>query len=240
MRIRLAVLGLAAIGLLAGCAEVVDGNGALGDAGGPAGSSSSPDFPGQSNGSSRSASASAPSLSVPSASSTAVPPTPCPHVTFAAAKLAFDCLGSGFQADTNGSIWPLRESKTVEPATGWVVEEGAGHVGATNGLSLAEITKNVRDQMAEAGGYGDTPTVTTLADDDTKVDGAAAHLLHTRFTLDPTWATSQKTAVKQEQLWIVAIKVGSDDVSLWYTSIPDLVKDLWVKVPSIIKSIKVG
>jgi hypothetical protein len=239
MRVRLAVLGLAAVGLLAGCADVVDGNGALAGAGGPSGTSS-PDFPGQSTGSSGSGSASAPSLSVPSASSSAVPPTPCPHVTFAAAKLAFDCLGSGFDADTNGSIWPLRESKTVEPATGWVVEEGAGHWGATDGHSLAVIATNVRDQMAEAGGYGDKPTVTTLADDDTTVDGAPAHLLHTRFTLDPTWAKSRKTAVKQEQLWILAIKVGSDDVSLWYTSIPDLVKDLWAKVPSIIKSIKVG
>src|SRR4051812_2466497 len=185
MRIRLAVVGLAAVGLLAGCADVVDGNGALGGAGG---ASSSPDFPGQSNGSSVPPSAAAPSLPTPSASSTAAPATPCPHVTFAAAKVAFDCLGDGFEADTTGSIWPLRESKTVETATGWVVEEGAGHWGATAGHSLAEITKNVRDQMAEAGGYGDTPTVTTLADDDTKVDGATAHLLHTRFTLDPTWA----------------------------------------------------
>lgn len=236
MSLRLAVVALAAVGLLAGCADVVDGNGAVGGAGG---GSSSPDFPGRSNGSSAPPSAAPSSLPGPSASSTAPPPTPCPHVTFAAAKLTFDCLGSGFEADTTGPIWPLRESKTVEPATGWVVEEGAGHWGATNGHSLAEIAKNVRDQMAAAGGYGDTPTVTTLTDADTKVDGAAAHLLHTRFTLNRAWAKSQKTAVKQEQLWILAIKVGTDDVSLWYTSIPDLVKDLWAKVPSIIKSIKV-
>jgi hypothetical protein len=134
----------------------------------------------------------------------------------------------------------LRESKTVEAATGWVVEEGAGHWGATQGHSLAEIAKNVRSQMADSGGYGDTPTITTLADDETKVDGADAHLLHTRFTLNPTWAKTRKTAVKQEQLWILAIKVGRDDVSLWYTSIPDLVQDLWAKVPSVIKSIRVG
>ncbi|MFN2560919.1 MAG: hypothetical protein ABR571_06460 [Jatrophihabitans sp.] len=241
MRVRLGVLGLAAIGLLAGCADVVDGNGALGGVPGHSGASSTPDFPGQTGAPSGSASASAPSLSPGgSASGTAAPPTPCPHVTFAAAKLAFDCLGSGFRADTGGSIWPLRESKTVESATGWVVEEGAGHWGATDGHSLAAIATNVRGQMADAGGYGDAPTITTLADDDTTVDGADAHLLHTRFTLNPTWAKSRKTAVKQEQLWILAIKVGSDDVSLWYTSIPDLVKDLWAKVPSIIKSIKVG
>jgi hypothetical protein len=235
-RLRLVVAALAGVGLLAGCTDVVGGTGAIG---GPSGSSSSPDFPGQSSAPSGAPSASAPG-SPGSPSSTVSPPTACPRVTFAAAKLAFDCLGSGFEPDTNGQIWPLRESKTVEPATGWMVEEGAGHWGATDGHSLAEIAKNVRSQMADAGGYGDTPTLTTLADDDTTVDGADAHLLHTRFTLDPTWAKQNNTAVKQEQLWILAIKVGTDDVSLWYTSIPDLVKDLWAKVPSIIKSIKVG
>lgn len=241
MRLRLAVLGVALMGLLAGCSDVVDGNGALGGAPGQSGASSSPDFPGQTNAPGGSAGASAPSLPPGgSAAITAPPPTLCPHVRFTEAKLAFDCLGSGFQEDTNGSIWPLRESKTVESATGWMVEEGAGHWGATDGHSLAEIATNVRSHMAADGGYGDAPTITTLADVDTRVDGAAAHLLHTRFTLNPTWAKSQKTAVKQEQLWILAIKVGSDDVSLWYASIPDLVKDLWAKVPSIIKSIKVG
>jgi hypothetical protein len=238
MSVRLAVLAVAAAGLLAGCADVVDGQGALG---GPSGSSSRPDFPSQS---SRSSGSTSPTPSRPSASgsptSTAAPATPCPHVSFAAAKLSFDCFDGSFEEVLNGPIWPLREAKPVEPATDWVAEEGAGHWGPPGTRTLGEITENVRQQMVDGNGYGDTPTITTMVDTDTTVDGADAHLLHTRFTLDPSWAKKRGTAVKQEQLWIVAIKVGTDDVSLWYTSLPDLVSALWAKVPSIINSIKVG
>jgi hypothetical protein len=239
-RIQTVVVALAAAGLLAGCADVVDGTGAVG---GASGASSSPDFPGQSTGSTGSASASpiAPSASASGPTSTAVPPTPCPHVTYAAAKLSFDCFDSDFEANTSGAgVWPLRESKSVETATGWVAEEGAGHWGSPAGRTLSEIAQNVRTQMVDEGGYGTKPTVTTVSDDATTVDGADAQLLHTKFTLDPTWAKTRKTAVKQEQLWIVAIKVGTNDVSLWYTSIPDLVSELWARVPAIIKTIKVG
>jgi hypothetical protein len=243
MRIRLAVAALAGVGLLAGCADVVDGTGALGGTGAPSGSSSSPDFPGQSSASSGSVtgSPSLPSASGSGPSSTAVPPTPCPHVSYAAAKLSFDCITTGLTARSN-PVWPLAEAKTVEPSTGWVLEEGAGHWGAAAGRTLSEIAKSVRTQMIDGEGYGTNPTVTTLADDDTTVDGAEAHLLHSKMTLDPAWVAKQspKTAVKQEQLWILAIKVGTDDVSLWYSSIPDLASELWTKVPSIIKSIKVG
>jgi hypothetical protein len=240
MRVRLAVAGCAAVGLLAGCAGTVDGQGSLGS-GAPSGASSSPDFPGQNSSGSGSATGSPVLPSTPGGTAgAATQATPCPHVTYAAAKLAFDCFGSDFQASTNVGIWPLRESKTVEASSQWVVEEGAGHWGAADGRSLADIAQNVRTQMVNEGGYGANPTVSTLADNDTRVDGAAAHLLHTRITIDPSWAQANKTAVKQEQLWILAIKVGSDDVSLWYASIPDLVSDLWAKVPSIIKTIKVG
>lgn len=239
-RIRLATVGLAAVGLLAGCADVVNGSGAVGGpaAKGPSGSAASPDFPGQSQANSGAGTTTPAAPGTPTG--TAPAPTLCPHVSFAAAKLSFDCFDSSFVPQLNGPVWPLRESKTVEAKTQWVVEEGAGHWGPPGADTLADITKGVRQQMVDGGGYGDKPTVTTLADENTTVDGADAYLLHTRFTLDPTWAKSRGTAVKQEQLWILAIKVGPNDVSLWYTSVPDLVSELWPRVPDIIKSIKVG
>ncbi len=226
MRIRLATVGLAAVGLLAGCADVVNGSGAVGGpaATGPSGSSASPDFPGQSQANSGAGSATTP----------AAPGTPTGTAAGADAVPARELRGgqAGLRLlrqqlrrpQLNGPVWPLRESKTVEAKTQWVVEEGAGHWGPPGADTLADIAKGVRQQMVDGGGYGDKPTVTTLADENTTVDGADAHLLHTRFTLDPTWAKSRGTAVKQEQLWILAIKVGPNDVSLWYTSVPDLVR----------------
>jgi hypothetical protein len=239
--VRLTVAALAALGLLTGCAATVNGQGSLAAAGGPSGAASSPDFPGPSPANSGSATGSPVRPSTGGGTvGAAAAPTPCPHVTYPAAKLAFDCFGSDFQASTDVGIWPLRESKIVEPSTKWVVEEGAGHWGPSGGHTLGDIAKSVRTQMITEGGYGSGPTVSTLADEDTRVDGAAAHLLHTRFTINPSWAKANQTSVKQEQLWILAIKVGPDDVSLWYTSIPNLVSDLWPKVASIIKTIKVG
>jgi hypothetical protein len=243
IRIRLVVVTLAAAGLLAGCSDVVDGSGALGAAG-PSGSSSSPDFPGQSESGGGSATASpvAPSASASGPTGTGVSPTPCPHVTYAAAKLSFDCITTGFTEHTDNSIWPLTEAKTVEPSTGWVVEEGAGHWGSPDADTLSDIAEKVRTQMVDAKGYGVGPEVDTVEDDNITVDGAEAHLLHSTMTLDPAWVQAQthRTAVKKEQLWILAVKVGSNDVSLWYTSIPDLASELWAKVPTVIKSIKVG
>jgi hypothetical protein len=136
-------------------------------------------------------------------------------------------------------VWPLRESKTVEAATGWVVEEGAGHWGTTDGGSLTDIAENVRDQMVDAGGYGDNPAISTIGKEGT-VGGAESAILEVTFTLNPAWARSSGTKVKQEKLWLIAIEVGTDDVSLWYTSIPDLAKPLWAKVPSIIDTIEVS
>jgi hypothetical protein len=39
---------------------------------------------------------------------------------------------------------------------------------------------------------------------------------------------------------MLAIEVAPNDVSLWYVSIPDLVRSLWAKVPAVIASIKVN
>jgi hypothetical protein len=58
--------------------------------------------------------------------------------------------------------------------------------------------------------------------------------------MNPAWATTAGTKVKHEKLWIIALQVGPDEVSLWYTSLPDLVRSLWAKVPSIIATIKVS
>ena len=72
------------------------------------------------------------------------------------------------------------------------------------------------------------------------IDRHAAHLLQTTVTINPAWARQDGTKVKQERLWIIAIEVAADDVSLWYTSLPDLASALWPKVPATIASIRVG
>jgi hypothetical protein len=246
MRLRLlAVAGVALAALVAGCSGVVDGSGTL--ASGPlmpsgSASNGAPDFPSQS--------ASAPG---PGASTQVVPPpttggpssgsaeepTPCPQVRYPTAKLSFTCITTGMTAQSNGDPWPLSEYRTVEESTGWVLEEGAGHWGAPEGASLTAIAGYVREQMLQADDYGTSPKVTTDANRDTKVGGADAHLLQSTITLNTTWAKQRQTRVRQEKLWIVALVVGDEDVSLWYTSIPDLAKTLWPKVPGIIDTIRV-
>jgi hypothetical protein len=166
--------------------------------------------------------------------------TGCPHVVFPSAKLSFHCIASGMTTNINGPVWPLAETKTVEADTGWVFEEGAGHWGAQRGQSLASIARTVRQRMIDAGSYGTDPGVDTVADKSVKVGGVAAHLLQTTFTINPAWAKTAGTKVKHEKLWIIALQVGPDEVSLWYTSLPDLVRSLWAKVPSIIATIKVS
>jgi hypothetical protein len=172
------------------------------------------------------------------------PPSGCPHVVYPAAQLSFDCITSGLTASYNpnvpGQIWPLREFETVEARTSWVLEEGAGHWGSPEGSSLRTIALYIRQRMVDDGGYGDSPKVDTVAARSMTIDGAPAYLLQTTFTIDPTWAAANRTQVRQEKLWIVAVQVAGGDVSLWYTSVPDLTKSLWPKVPAVIASIKVG
>jgi hypothetical protein len=246
MRIRLAITGLAVAGLLAGCSNVVDGSGTPGIGGGSTGGSSQPDFPTPTGATPLpTTSIPAPSLPVPSdtggtgGTGAAELPTPCPHVTYKTAKLSFDCLTTGLTASYDGDVWPLSEYKTVEASTQWVVEEGAGHWGPQSGQTLQAIDTAVRKRMLDDGGYGTAPTVQTVSDKDATVGGVKAHVQESLMTLNPAWAKTRGTKVKQERLWIVALQVGSDDVSLWYTSVPDLVKTLWPKVPSVIASIKV-
>lgn len=232
-----------ALGLLAGCSDVVSGTGSTAAGAG----SSSPDFPSPSAASTAPGTSAVPTptpatptLPSPSSSSVRVPASLiCPTVHYTAARYSFTCLTTGLTPSVNGTgVWPLREYRSVEPSTGWVLETGGGHWGPPAGKSLVSIATTVRQRMVSDENYGSSPTVTTVASTDTTLDGMKAHILQTTMTLNPAFRTSRKTKVKQEKLWIVALQVGSNDVSLWYTSLPDLVSNLWPKVPAAIKSIR--
>jgi hypothetical protein len=172
-------------------------------------------------------------------SSSAAAPTGCPRVDFPAARITFDCITTAMVPGTD-PVWPLVVDRTVEKATGWTVDEGAGTVpGDTH--ALAGLTTSVRTAMVtESGAYGQNPKVTTVRNADTKVGGVPAHVLQSTITLNPAWAAKAGTKVKAEHLWIVALQVDSSEATLWYVSVPDLVSSLWAKVPSVIDSIKVG
>lgn len=206
---------VALVALLAGCSDVVSGNGVLGAGSGPRVGRGS---------------------IVPAA-----PPTGCPHVVYPAAKLSFNCIVAGMRTFRQDTVWPVSEVKTVEPATGWGLDEGAGHWGSPDGVALVDIALNVRQQMLDAGSYGTIPpTVRTVVSKPTTVDGAPAYLVQTNFFINPAYAGQSGTKVKEERSWMLAIQVAPGDVSLWYVSLPDLVKSLWPKVPQLIASIKVG
>lgn len=162
----------------------------------------------------------------------------CPQVDYQLAHLRFDCIDPGLGFTTHQPIWPLIGSRQVEPSTRWVLEEGADDYGDLGSKTLADIPRGARSRMLNIGAYGTTPKVTTVADKPTTVDGQPAHLLQSTMTLSPSFRALRKTKVKQEKLWIIAIQNGND-VVLWYTSLPDLVSNLWAKVPATIASIKI-
>jgi hypothetical protein len=93
--------------------------------------------------------------------------------------------------------------------------------------------------MIDETDYLTSPKVTTDSAKDVQINGAKAHVLQTTITLDPAAAAARKTKVKQEKLWIVAVQVGADDVSLWHVSIPDLARTYWASVPKVIDTIRV-
>jgi hypothetical protein len=200
--------------LLAGCSDVVHGTGSVlgGGPRQPGGASTSP----------------------------AAPPTACPRVVYPAAKLTFNCITAGMRTFYQDTVWPVSERKTVEPSTGWSYDEGAGHWGSPEGVALVDIALNVRQQMLDAGSYGGQPKVRTVVSRPTTVDGAPAYLVQTTFGINPAYAHQVGTKVREERMWMLAIRVASNDVSLWYVSVPDLAKSLWAKVPRVIASIKVG
>lgn len=255
------VAGLLAAGLLAACASTVNGSGAVGPGGTPSASTGSgfpsispslppPSSPGAASSVGFPSGSSTPSIVAPTemtgSASLGAPSTPtagsdfaCPGIVYPYAHLSFGCITSGMTAYTKDKIWPLIERKVVEPKVGWSVDMGAGHWGSQQSQTLAAIAREVRDDMVSHGSYGTSPTVTALKSVSGTVDGHTAHLIQTEFTINPAWAKKNGVKVKHEVSWIVAIKVGSDDVSLWYTSIPDLVSNLWAKVPAEIGTIRV-
>ena len=210
-----AVLLVALLALPAGCSDVVGGTGSLNAAPQPGGPAS------QSTG--------APA-----------PPTGCPRVVYPGAQLSFDCITSGMRLFRNGAVWPVSVRRTVEPSTGWLLEEGGGHWGSADGVALVDIALNVRQQMLDIQSYGAAPDVRTTVSHPTHVDGKPAYLVQTTFNLNPAWARQAGTKVRQERLWMLAIEVAPNDVSLWYVSRPDLARSLWAKVPAVIASIKVN
>lgn len=239
--IRAASAAVLLAAALSACATTINGTGQFAGTGVP----QSGDFPSPTTGSS-STSAQPPSQAStpapPSNSGTSRPPGTftCPAIKYPFAHLAFDCIVGGLAVDTKNDIWPLRLYQTVEPSTRWVLEEGAGNWGDPGSKTPGAIALLVRTRMVTAGGYGTSPTVTTVSSSDTTVGGAPAHVLQTTITLNPAWAKGRGTKVTSEKLWIVVLKVGAKDDSLWYTSIPNLASELWPKVPAIIQSIRVG
>lgn len=244
MKIRSTVLTAVAVAaLLAGCASVVTGSGTTSRSGGPSGSSTSPDFPsasaappsGEPRTQSTSSSAAPPSAS--SSGTTAGSDFTCPSIVYRFAHLTFNCITTGLQARTTDKVWPLKETKSVEP--NWAMEMGAGHWGPAAGQSLASITQTVRTRMINDTAYGPSPKVETTGGANTTVAGVRAYVLKSTFTINPAYATKNHIKVKLEKSWIVAMQVGPNDISLWYTSLPDLVSNLWASVPTAMASIHV-
>jgi hypothetical protein len=164
----------------------------------------------------------------------------CPHIVYPGAHLTFDCIATGMRTFRDGPVWPFSERRVVEASTGWILEQGAGHWGSADGVALVDIALNVRQQMLDIESYGTRPAMHTVASRPTEVDGHRAYLLQTTFDLNQAWARSDGTAVRQERLWLLAVEVAPNDVSLWYVSVPDLIRSLWAKVPAAIATIKVS
>jgi hypothetical protein len=206
--------------LLGGCTDVVDGAGTAlrAGSGGPSSGNGGPS----------------------SVDPSPAAPTGCPRVVYPGAQLTFRCITTAMRAHYDGNVWPVSERQTVESATGWFLEEGAGHWGSADGAELVDIALTVRQQMIDDGSYGTQPAVRTRASRPTHVDGRPGYLVQTTFDINPAWARSEGTKVRQERLWLLAIEIARNDVSLWYVSVPDLTKQLWSKVPATIASIRVG
>lgn len=240
MKLRHCLLAtLAATGLLAGCASVVDGSGSSARSGG----SSSPDFPTPSAGGAGSApatgSSSNPASASPSSKSSTATDYTCPDVRTSLERLAFTCLTSTMRSKVGGTPWNVVESTTVEPKTHWSLDMGMTYIGQRGSVTRESLALQVRALMVAEQNYGTAPTVKTDVSRATTIDGKPAHLLQTTFTLNPAFRKSSGTAVKVEKSWILAIDVAPGDVTLWYTSVPDLRSELWAKVPATIAGIRV-
>lgn len=241
------IAGLIAIAcLVTGCTSTVDGSGHLAGSS-PRSSGTGPDFTGAPT-SPDPSSTSGPttgSTSGPTTGSTTGPTTgpaatlTCPSITYPQAHLSFSCIDPGLVADSSDPVWPLNLVKPVEAT--WAMSQGAGSWGPAKGQGLEAIAVNVRTQMLKEDppAYGTSPTVTTTSSKAATVAGAKAWVLATTFTLNPAFRKERTLTVKVEKSWIVAIQSGSDNVSLWYVTIPDDVSPLWAKVPAAMATIKI-
>lgn len=230
----LLVAGTAAAGLvLAGCAETVSGHGAASGLLSPSGS----DFP------SSSPATSAPPTPTtrPSPTPTPKPPAPapashlaCPHVVDGAARLGYDCISAGMARGAS-SMWPLAFQKEVD--TGWSMDEGSG---SDRGAGSPAVEAKALTQQMVGLSYGTPgPTSKTVKDTAIAIGKAQGHLIQTLITVNPTFRAQRKLRVKQEQLWLIVVPVAAGQLSAWYVSVPDLEKQLWPKVPALIKTLRV-
>jgi len=243
--------------LLTACTSVVDGTGRSANLPGPSGTGGFPAPSGSAAPAPSNSAAPTPTGSglqsssgpggtptagpgVPSGSGTGAPPVVnCPTISYPRAHLRFDCVTSGLTFSPDDPTWPLDLQKPTEAT--WAMSEGAGHWGAAGGRSLQRIATNLRQQMLvqDPPAYGTDPGVRTTSSKAATVGGVPAWVLQTTFTINPAFRKERNLTVRTERSWIVAMRVGADDVSVWYVTIPDNVKALWPHVPAVIAGIAV-
>jgi hypothetical protein len=183
-----------------------------------------------------------PSL-LPSVSSTPPPNQAdfkCPYIVFPATHLSFVCVAKKMKENTKAKPWPIVWEEVVAHfgAGGkWTLDTGAGHWGKQGSDSLRDIAVQVRNRMVSLSDYGNpAPTVRT-GGKSIEVSGDKAYELRTTFTINAQFRQQNQVPIKHEKSWIVAVKVGSDDVSLWYVSVPDAVRYLWPQMDALISTI---
>jgi hypothetical protein len=167
----------------------------------------------------------------------------CPYIVYPYAHLSFVCVAQKMKKSTKDKIWPLVERKVVSrygQNGQWTLDTGAGHWGSQGSDSLRSIALSVRNRMVDNGNYGDPAPSLRTGGKALRVGGHRAYQLVTTFTINPNFRQATGVKIKHEKSWIVAIQVAPDDVSLWYVSVPDVVKQDWPLIDSLISTISVG
>ena len=213
--------------LIAACTSTIAGSGHL------SGGATAPASPAPST----SGGLTIPSTLPGSSSSSAPPANPflCPHISFAAGRLAFSCLTNQLQHTPGDPVWELTLSQVVEP--NWSVAEGARRLTPLGGRTLKQVALANRAAMLAHGEYGTSPTVTTVAQRSATVAGVPAFILQSTMTINPSYRALNGLQVQVEKLWIVAMNAGDGNVASWFVTIPDDVRQLWPEVPALIASI---
>lgn len=241
-RTRIAAFALVALFALAGCAETVDGSGSevqVSSSGGtdfPTDStptSSLPTFP--------SSDTSTP-VPTPTTSSSGSSPSPnfrCPQITYASARMTFNCLSNDMKVQTGGKVFSISMAQTVETSSQLEMEMGAMLYSGTR-TSFPAISSEIRLGMISQGYYGTNPTYDLDGVNYSTIDGYKAYTTADTITYNPTWARSAKTAAKTEKRWLVIIQLDTDRYTLWFASVPDLAKQYWPQVQAAINSIQIN